>query len=376
MEKKLEVETAKKLLEEANQMNPGGWYEHSLVVGEVAGRIAKAIGEDEEKAKAFGYIHDVGRRVGRCQLKHIYEGYKYLSSLGYEEAANICLTHSFFENTVEGVIEIPAYILGISTIAFLYFLLNTEKKYVKKNILSVILMIITIYLRGSRAIIATVFAMGFYVLILSNKLNFKKALKIILILIPIFMIAFYGYHLFFRNASESFYSYYSIDFSRDYTTIFSIYAHQNGINILEYPGQSFIFCLLFWLPRSIFPWKPYPFATYITLALLGSNINNVEYLSLRTTTNIFSESIANFGIIFGTIFIIIIIVLLIKSIDKVKNINFKFLLIYLAYEIMILDFANWVISFGFMSIIILLIEYENVIRDRIKEGINYVKSKI
>ena len=77
MEKKLEVETAKKLLEEANQMNPGGWYEHSLVVGEVAGRIAKAIGEDEEKAKAFGYIHDVGRRVGRCQLKHIYEGYKY-----------------------------------------------------------------------------------------------------------------------------------------------------------------------------------------------------------------------------------------------------------------------------------------------------------
>lgn len=278
--------------------------------------------------------------------------------------------------TVEGVVEIPAYILGISTIAFLYFLLNTEKKYVKKNILSVILMIITIYLRGSRAIIATVFAMGFYALILSNKLNFKKALKIILILIPIFMIVFYGYHLFFRNASESFYSYYSIDFSRDYTTIFSIYAHQNGINILEYPGQSFIFCLLFWLPRSIFPWKPYPFATYITLALLGSNINNVEYLSLRTTTNIFSESIANFGIIFGTIFIIIIIVLLIKSIDKVKNINFKFLLIYLAYEIMILDFANWVISFGFMTIIILLIEYENVIRDRIKEGINYVKSKI
>ena len=104
MEKKLEVEVAKKLLEEANKMNPGGWYDHSLVVGEVAGKIAKALGEDEEKAKAFGYIHDIGRRVGRCQLKHIYEGYKYLSSLGYEEAAKICLTDSFFENKVEGVI--------------------------------------------------------------------------------------------------------------------------------------------------------------------------------------------------------------------------------------------------------------------------------
>ena len=85
-------------------MNPGGWYEHSLVVGKVAHKLAKALGEDAEKAEAFGYIHDVGRRVGRCNLKHVYEGYKYLSSLGYEDAARICLTHSFFENKVEGVI--------------------------------------------------------------------------------------------------------------------------------------------------------------------------------------------------------------------------------------------------------------------------------
>ena len=104
MKKTLKVEDAKELLEEANKMNPGGWYEHSLVVGKVAHKLAKALGEDAEKAEAFGYIHDVGRRVGRCNLKHVYEGYKYLSSLGYEDAARICLTHSFFENKVEGVI--------------------------------------------------------------------------------------------------------------------------------------------------------------------------------------------------------------------------------------------------------------------------------
>ena len=104
MKKTLKVEDAKELLEEANKMNPGGWYEHSLVVGKVAHKLAKALGEDAKKAEAFGYIHDVGRRVGRCNLKHVYEGYKYLSSLGYEDAARICLTHSFFENKVEGVI--------------------------------------------------------------------------------------------------------------------------------------------------------------------------------------------------------------------------------------------------------------------------------
>ena len=48
-------------------MNPGGWYDHSLVVGEVAYKIAEALNLDKEKAKAFGYIHDIGRRVGRNQ---------------------------------------------------------------------------------------------------------------------------------------------------------------------------------------------------------------------------------------------------------------------------------------------------------------------
>ena len=121
MIKTLKVEDAKELLEEANKMNPGGWYEHSLVVGKVAHKLAKALGEDAEKAEAFGYIHDVGRRVGRCNLKHVYEGYKYLSSLGYEDAARICLTHSFFENKVEGVIGT-------------WDVKEEEKEFVKKNI--------------------------------------------------------------------------------------------------------------------------------------------------------------------------------------------------------------------------------------------------
>jgi hypothetical protein len=70
----------------------------------VAGKIAEALGENKDKAEAMGYIHDIGRRVGRCNLKHAYEGYKYLQSLGYNEASRVCLTHSFFENETESVI--------------------------------------------------------------------------------------------------------------------------------------------------------------------------------------------------------------------------------------------------------------------------------
>ena len=121
MGKKLSVSKAKEILEQANEMNPGGWYDHSLVVGEVAYKIAEALNLDKEKAKAFGYIHDIGRRVGRCALKHIYEGYKYLTDLGYTDAARICLTHSFFEPNAENVIGN-------------WDMKDTEKEFVKKYI--------------------------------------------------------------------------------------------------------------------------------------------------------------------------------------------------------------------------------------------------
>ena len=279
--------------------------------------------------------------------------------------------------TVEGVAEIPPFILGIGSISFIFFLLNTDKENKKYNVLSVIFMILTIYLRGSRAIIATVMVMVVFSLLLSNKINFRKAFKILIILIPIFLFGFYAYHLFLRDASESFYSYYSIDFSRDYTTIFSIYAQQHGIKILEYTGQSILFCFLFWLPRSICPWKPYPFPTYMTLSLLGSDIKDAEYLTLRTTTNIFSEFIANFGIVFGSILLVLILLLIIVLINKCQKINTKLLLVYVSYEIMVLDFSNWILDLGFIAIIILIFDYDiiNKIKNKMIGLINNKQRK-
>lgn len=104
MSKVLTSNKALELLNEANKLNPGEWYDHSLIVGYVSSKIAEALNLDSDKAKAFGYIHDIGRRVGRCGLKHIYQGYKYLDNLEYTDAARICLTHSFFEEKIEDVI--------------------------------------------------------------------------------------------------------------------------------------------------------------------------------------------------------------------------------------------------------------------------------
>jgi hypothetical protein len=50
---------------------------------------------DSEKAYILGLLHDIGRKFGVRHLGHVSDGYTYMMSLGYDEVARICLTHSF-----------------------------------------------------------------------------------------------------------------------------------------------------------------------------------------------------------------------------------------------------------------------------------------
>lgn len=76
--------------------NPGKWADHSRNVALAAECIARACpGMDVEKAYVCGLLHDIGRRAGVFQVRHIIEGYDYCMSKGWDEVARICLTHSF-----------------------------------------------------------------------------------------------------------------------------------------------------------------------------------------------------------------------------------------------------------------------------------------
>lgn len=87
---------AERLLKEAESCNPGQWGDHSRVAAHCAEKIAAACeGMDAEKAYVLGLLHDIGRKFGVGHMKHISDGYTYMLSLGYDEVAKICLTHSF-----------------------------------------------------------------------------------------------------------------------------------------------------------------------------------------------------------------------------------------------------------------------------------------
>lgn len=87
---------AQALLAEAEQRNPGLWIAHSINVARAAQLIAARYPDlDPDRAYILGLLHDIGRRAGKTGMRHVIDGYLYLTELGYDGAARICLTHSF-----------------------------------------------------------------------------------------------------------------------------------------------------------------------------------------------------------------------------------------------------------------------------------------
>ncbi len=119
---------AEYLLSEAAAKNPGPWEAHSRAVARAAEKIARAVNDAQvsevkggidasratarvnehepgdgslvtqlnpELAYVYGLLHDIGRQEGYTYIAHIWDGYRFLMDLGFENAARLCLTHSF-----------------------------------------------------------------------------------------------------------------------------------------------------------------------------------------------------------------------------------------------------------------------------------------
>lgn len=116
------VQEAENELKAAERLNPGPWVKHSVNVGIAAKNIADKIPDmDGEKAYILGILHDIGRRVGVVNIpKHVYEGYQHCMGKGWDEAAKICMTHSYlnmqkefdYEPQTEEEAEIKNFIMA------------------------------------------------------------------------------------------------------------------------------------------------------------------------------------------------------------------------------------------------------------------------
>lgn len=101
----LTSEQAYKYLLKAGMQNDGKWIQHSLYVGQAAGMLASQMDGlvSIDNVIAMGYVHDIGRMFGNMKMNHALRGYYFLKDEGYEEAAKVCLTHSFPVQDIETV---------------------------------------------------------------------------------------------------------------------------------------------------------------------------------------------------------------------------------------------------------------------------------
>jgi hypothetical protein len=98
------LDEAQRMMSEAGARNPGPWVSHSIYVAEAAQAIARQHrGLDPAGAYILGYLHDVGRREGFTDMRHIIDGHRFLAPQGYHDSARVCLTHSFPVQEVQAV---------------------------------------------------------------------------------------------------------------------------------------------------------------------------------------------------------------------------------------------------------------------------------
>lgn len=74
------------------------WIKHSYLTAEIAEKISSKLPElDSKAAYIMGLMHDIGKRWSEEGGKsfHGLTGYYHMKSLGFDDSAIICLTHTF-----------------------------------------------------------------------------------------------------------------------------------------------------------------------------------------------------------------------------------------------------------------------------------------
>lgn len=102
---------AEQALSWAAASNPGPWEQHSRYTAEAARNIAAGCpGLDSTKAYILGLLHDIGRYPGVTSERHLLDGYRFCMEKGWDEAAQVCISHAFMIPDIEtsiGVFDMP-----------------------------------------------------------------------------------------------------------------------------------------------------------------------------------------------------------------------------------------------------------------------------
>ena len=143
-----------------------------------------------------------------------------------------------------------------------------------------------------------------------------------------------------------------------YTTYFSrlcnvkvaIYDRLNGLNMLDYSGQTLLHDVLFFIPRSLWKNKPYPYFRYFT-SYVYYGVSDKVVPNMQFQVNMWSEFISNAGIL-GFVLALVMVINMIRKCEKANNsiillLGSGFVFLYMMYgfeHIVQIVFVIWVLA--------------------------------
>ena len=203
----------------------------------------------------------------------------------------------------------------------------------------------SIWISGKRTIVLLTLMLLTFVFWNKGKVNGWK-LPIVALL---FIIIVGGFSVFYQSqvrgdllstlSSEQQYDAMRVDFGRDDRVKLAIYLelHPESMKILEYRGQSILFNLAIYVPRNIWPDKPWPYAVYSTAAAV---MIPIQYIGWGVTTSILEEMIANLGWL-GLLVGPLLISWFCRTGDKYNSFIVKLLTILIACLLLVLQVATY-----------------------------------
>ena len=268
----------------------------------------------------------------------------YVFSFLYAHNFSYSLASVVYHNHVMIFID---YIAFFSILSYYYYK-STSKKAV---FLTIVSSCILVWVDGKRGILAMLIV-GF---ILVDFLKWRsKSYKKLIIKSVLLILLFAGYFAIYsvfadKYTDDSNFITYNAYFSRLGEVKMSIYSRSLGPNsMLPYDGATIIYDLFAFVPRTLWPDKPYGFFNYLTsFAYFGNGSNFLEGSNYQV--NIWSEYFANFGLL-GSIISVALILFVVRYSEKssnrlVKMLGGVFVLTYmiLGFEmIVMLEFYLWI----------------------------------
>ena len=206
---------------------------------------------------------------------------------------------------------------------FFFIILCYAAKTKKSNLLFYLDVFILTWINGKRTLLTFLLVgmlvIDFFKCDKSSKKEVKnlitKSITYGIIIISYFVV----YNKITQKASfADWYLQYTTYFSRMCNVKVAIYDMLKDKIMLKYYGESILYNIFFFIPRSIWESKPYPYYRYFTSYVFNGSYNSMIGSS-NFQVNLLSEFISNFGIVAGALFSLIFILKVVKISENSTN---------------------------------------------------------